>query len=122
MARVTGAEVKEIIDTSLSASDIGPFIEAATLLVTKRLSGAGLGADLLKEIERWLAAHFVSMRDQRVSSRKLGDASDTYQGQTGMGLDYTSFGQQAKMLDPTGNLAKLGKPGGRVKMMGPDVT
>lgn len=121
MGRVTGTEVKAIFDTTLSASELDPFITAANLMVTSRLGGEGLAAATLKEVERWLAAHFASANDQRVSSEKLGDASNTYQGQTGMNLDATHYGQYAKMLDPTGKLARSGKPGGRVKVLGPKV-
>jgi len=105
MPRVTEAEVQEIIETSVTVT---PFISAANLTVTQHLSGKGLSSDLLKEIERWLAAHFAAMADPRVSQESVAGAAWTYEGQTGLGLDSTRYGQQAKLLDPTGTLAKLG--------------
>lgn len=100
--RVTDDEVKEILDTELSS--LTPFIAAASQLVD---GISGLDADVLKEIERWLAAHLVSMRDKRVSKASVGDSSHTYEGKTGLGLDFTRYGQTAKMLDTTGTLNKL---------------
>lgn len=101
--RVTDDEVKEIIDTSLS--DLTVFILVASQQVD-RISG--LGTAVLKEIERWLAAHFVAIRDKRTSKDNVLDSSHTYEGKTGMGLEFTRYGQQAKLLDTTGTLAKLG--------------
>jgi len=102
MARVSSNEVEEIIDTDLS--ELTPFITAASQLVD---GITGLGSATLKEIERWLAAHFVAIRDQRTVKDSIGDSSHTYGGKTGMGLDFTSYGQMAKALDTTGHLASL---------------
>ena len=108
--RVTGVEVKEIIDTTLTESQVAPFITAANLTVTDILGASTvLSAGQLKEIERWLAAHFVAIRDPRISAEKTEGASATYQGKTAMGLDSTTYGQQARMLDTTGALTGLGK-------------
>jgi len=111
MSRVTGANVKEIINTSLSASEVAPFVTSANLIVTERLGGQGVSAAILKEIERWLAAHLVAIRSQDSVSKaeKTGDASITRHGETKMGLDFTPYGQQAKLLDPTGRLESAGK-------------
>jgi len=103
MARVSGSEVQDIIDTDLET--LTPFIDAASQLVD---GISGLGAATLKEIERWLAAHFVAIRDQRTAKDSVGDSSHTYGGKTGMGLDFTSYGQMAKALDTTGYLATVG--------------
>lgn len=107
--RCTAAEVKEIIDTDLTEEQVSPFITAANLTITDILGTSGLSSDQLKEIERWLSAHFVAVRDPRISAEKTADASATYQGKTAMGLDSTFYGQQAKMLDTTGVLANIGK-------------
>jgi len=108
--RVTATEVKEIIETSLSGAAISPFITVANLTVNQHLADKGLDEALLKEIERWLAAHFVAIRDPVVKSSKLGDADDTFHGESAMWLDFTPYGQQVKILDPTGTLAaNIGK-------------
>ena len=105
-ARITDAEVKEILDTDIS--DTTPFITAANLIVTNTLGSESMSTSLLKEIERWLTAHLASMRDQRIKSERFGDAEATYQGITGMGLDFSSYGQQVKLLDTSGKLALIG--------------
>ena len=106
MARVIDAEVKQIIDTTI---DTNPFIQAANLVVTERLSSQGLDDDLLKEIERWFAAHLVAIREPQAKAEKTGDSSVTYFGKDGTGLDSTPYGQQVRVLDPTGRMATLGK-------------
>lgn len=107
MPRVTGAEVKEIIDTSLTDAQVAPFIAAASAMVDQYLGDAGLSDALLKEIERWLSAHLVAVRDPRAQSKGVGDLRIQYRGRTGLGLDATLYGQQVKALDPTGALASL---------------
>lgn len=109
MARVTATEVKEIIDTSLTDAQINTMITAANLTVTKHLGDQGLSSDLLKEIERWLSAHFCHARDPREQEKSIDSTRVKFQGQTGLGLDATFYGQQVKVLDPTGRLAKLGQ-------------
>jgi hypothetical protein len=104
---VTTSDVLEIIETDVT--DATPFIQAAAGAMSSLPSITSLSDDLKKEIQRWLSAHFLAMYDQRVSSEKTGDASFNYEGTTGMGLDSTRYGQQAKILDPTGSLAGLSK-------------
>jgi hypothetical protein len=107
MARVTSQEVKEIIETSIT--DVTVFITSANLIVTDYLAGEGYSTEKLKEIERWLSAHFVCAMDMRVQSESVNGASASYQGSTGMGLDSTSYGQRVKMLDSSGVLSSLGR-------------
>jgi microcystin degradation protein MlrC len=107
---VTIAQVKEVIDTSLTDDQITAFITMASNLVTDKLaSETCLSAGAKTDIELLLSAHFLSMRDQRVKVEKTGDASFTYQGMTGMGLEATLYGQQAIALDCSGVLANLSK-------------
>ena len=105
MARVIDAEVKAILPTEI---DTSPFITAATLMVD-RLDATVLSPDELKEIERWLSAHLACMADPRLHSFSTGGSSATYEGQTGLGLDHTRYGQQVKLLDRTKALVSLDK-------------
>jgi hypothetical protein len=109
MARVTEAEVEAIIDVDSSISATA-FITAANLLIDEVLSGEGMDDDYLKEIERWLAAHFVAMRQRQLKAQWLGTAKEEYIGAVGKGLDFTQYGQTVKLLDTSGKLAKVGKP------------
>lgn len=108
-ARTDVTTVKLIIDTTLSDAQIGAFITAANLVVTNSLADQGMSDELLAVIETWLSAHLLSMRDMRTDRRSIGDVSFDYQGQTGLGLDATLYGQQVKVLDTSGILAGLGK-------------
>lgn len=112
MARVTEAEVKEIIDVDEDLTSILAHIMSANILVTKVLGTAGLEEDHLKEIERWLSAHFVAIQDQREKRVDTGEGKVEYWGKVGLGLDFTSYGQQVKVLDTTGKMADLGKKQG----------
>jgi hypothetical protein len=107
--RVTGSEVKEIIKTSLTDSEVEPFITSANQLVTEKLADSDHSDARLKEIERWLSAHFVAIRDPRMRSQSVGEARDQYHVPTlGKGLDSTVYGLQVKLLDTTGTLYNLG--------------
>lgn len=117
MARAAETDVREIIDLD-AALKLDRFIQAASRLVdyvedcdTNNL----LSADHLRDIEIQLAAHFAAHRDQRYAAKKTADASATFQGQTGMGLDSTQYGQTAKILDVTGCLADLDRDSKRGK-------
>jgi hypothetical protein len=109
MDRTTDTAVFEIIDTTLT--DIDTFITTANLYVTDVLGDAGLSDERLEEIERYLTAHFLSLRDQRVQTEKVDVLSVTYQGKTGMYLESTQYGQMAIMLDTSGTLSKIAKDG-----------
>ena len=101
--RVTTTEVKEVIETELT--DLSVFITAANIQVNRVAAvDADVPAATLKEIERWLAAHYTAIRDKRTAESDVGDAAFKYEGRTAMGLDFTRYGQQAKELDPTGTL------------------
>ncbi len=107
MSRTSIAEVKEILDTSLSDSIIEGFISGANESITATVgSDSSISSDLKKELERWLSAHFLaSTREQQLSDAKAGPAQATYQGKTGMQLDSTFYGQTVKVMDPTGKLS-----------------
>jgi hypothetical protein len=109
MARTTDTAVFEIIDTTLT--DIDTFIVTANLFVTNTLGSTDLADNTLEEIERYLTAHFLSLKDQRVQAEKVDVLSVTYQGKTGMYLEATQYGQMAIMLDTSGTLSKIAKDG-----------
>ncbi len=107
--RTTAAKVKEIIETDLEDAIVDAYIKGATELVSATLSGKGLGADLLEEIERWVAAHLMAATRERQAIREeAGGAKVQYQGEFSTGLNLTSYGQIAIALDTSGGLAALG--------------
>jgi len=105
--RVSEDDVREIIEVS-STLILDAFITSANVFITATL-GTTLSEGLLKEIERWMSAHFVAIREKRANSVKIGDAEETYSVKVGMGLKATQYGQQAILLDTTGVLDKLGE-------------
>ena len=107
MARVTQAEVEVLLPTDIT--DISAYITAANLLVTDLLDGKGLTDARLKEIERWLSAHFLAMREEGggIEKHKIGDTEAEW-ATLGKSLEMTRFGAQAIVLDTTGILSKLG--------------
>ncbi len=116
--RVETAEVKEILETNLKNDALEPFMLAANRIVEDILVGrtytkpdatVGTVSDAtLKEVERWLAAHFAAMWDKRVESDKVGPGAFKYEGKTRLYLEFTRYGQQAALLDPTGALKEVG--------------
>jgi hypothetical protein len=108
-ARVTEEEVKEIIDTSLTPLTV--FINTAHIFVENTLTVASFEEETLKEIERNLAAHFLSNRDMRVTAEKVDTISLNYAGRFDLGLNGTLYGQTAILLDHTGVLASVAKNG-----------
>ena len=121
MARVIAEEVKLIAPNTLS--DLEPHIAGANSIVTDELASTGLSTVRLKEIERWLAAHFAacSENDLRVVEREAGESRDRYgeasRGVLGPGLALTRFGQQVILLDTTGTLAAIGKTRARLTVV-----
>lgn len=116
--RVTEDEVEALFDYVESSIDLTPFIAAAYYMVNQHVQDHVDDDDLLKEIERWLAAHFLAMRQKQTTKEDISGAiSETYEGKYGLGLDFTRYGQQAKILDPTGNLSKAGTAKSGATMM-----
>lgn len=110
MARVTDAEVLEVLDTDVTP--LTAFITAADLLVDEVAKRGTLTDAALKEISRWLSAHFVTRYDPQISNLSAGNISLGYLMQGGLGFNGSPQGQTAMLLDTTGYLRKInsGKP------------
>ncbi len=106
MARTTEAAVQGIIEHDSSIS-LTPFIEIANDLVTSECLDSGYSAARLELIERWLAAHFYAIRDNRVASEGAGSVTTSYQFRVGLNLNVTIYGQQVLLMDTDGNFAAL---------------
>jgi len=109
-AVVDADDVKEIIDTSLTDAQINNFINMAyvrTIPLNGELGNCG-GDDALAEIQKLLAAHFLTMYERQTKSEKVGEVSVTFMGVDGEGLKASLYGQQALALDCSGILARAG--------------
>lgn len=112
--RILESELRDQVNTD-SDIHVGVFIDTANALtdyVADKDSRSLLTTALLKQIELHLAAHFYAHRDQEFTEKKSLDASGKFQGQYGMGLKGTKWGQAAITLDVSGTLASLDSGGG----------
>jgi len=121
MANVTPDEVEEIIDVD-SGLDVNPFILASSVLLDTILPSGQIGTAQRKEIERWLTAHFITIRQGQLEAQTIGDAKDTYAlGSLSGGIKSTTYGQQAVALDTSGSLAKAEMPKAKLEVISPDL-
>jgi hypothetical protein len=106
-ARVNPGDVRDIIDTELTDSQVNAHINTGHL-VAGRITG--LAEATMKMIELWLSAHFVAISDPELKSESVGgEWSVSYNVKTpGEGLEATRFGQQAIELDTSGTLVESG--------------
>lgn len=110
MARTTPEDISAILDnTSLTDAELQVFIEAASSMIDSVFDTTTSSA-LLKEIERWLAAHLVAMSRERTTTEEgVEFARVRYSGRFGKGLEATPYGQTVLDLDITGKMKTLGK-------------
>lgn len=102
--RVHYAEVKLVINTDLTKPVVESMIVTANIFVNSILSGEDLGADLLKEIEKWMTAHIISISKERQPEKiEIGDAVEEY-ARLGQGLASTTYGQMVINLDTSGKM------------------
>jgi hypothetical protein len=109
---VSAADVKAILPTDGLAvgEDISWSIADATEIVTDVLGQAGLTATRIDLITKYLAAHFVTLKSEKggLTRDRMGDADQSYvQNQDASGFMLTRYGQQALIMDPTGELSKM---------------
>lgn len=110
--RVTEAEVLEILPagTSLVEATVLPFATSANTFVTANLGDKSLSDDLLKEIERWIAAHMIAMsKEQQIKEAGAGGAVVKYTGYWSYKLLATNYGQVAVSLDTSKTLEAIAK-------------
>lgn len=110
MSRTTAALVRGIVRTDdVNIPDLEPFIMVANELVTEICEPSGYDDTRLELIERWLAAHFYSIRDKVTAHEQIGAVQESYQHKVGLNLYVTIYGQNAALLDTKGGLAALNK-------------
>jgi len=109
----TNSDITEIYSTDQGSAVITSAINMAYFRATIPLSGelgdCG-GADALKEIERLVAIHVLTLNEPETKRETVGDAvSVTFRGDDGMGLLSSRWGQMAVDMDCSGRLATAGK-------------
>lgn len=95
----------------LSNNLAGHLVTAASLaaVVAEKDTDGVMSSTTLERIEAYLAAHFYAHADQLYTSKSTDGASGSFQGQFGMVLMSTQYGQTACLLDETGYLAQKSK-------------
>lgn len=106
--RTTSDAVEEIVETEVTIS-LTPFIEIASAMVDELLVDAGYGDTYLELIERWLSAHFYSIRDMKRASEQVKTLRESFQYKVDLYLAVTVYGQQVLALEYKGILAALQK-------------
>lgn len=123
MARTNAAAVQAILGGTATNSNwdgttsLTPFIDTASAMVDRVetcaiADEADLTAAELELVERWLAAHCYQQFDKGYTSRSTISSSGSFEGQTGMYLESTRYGQMAMSVDPSGCL-RAQNAGGR---------
>ena len=109
--RTTERDVKRVFSTTLTETEISPYVKTASLVVDTYLAGEGMSATLLREIELYLAAHFAAfVRDRPAIEEVIDEAEIRYPANSlGKNLDATPYGQIAKSLDTSGKLNSIGQ-------------
>lgn len=112
----TVAAVKAIIATGTMTDDeVQAFIDDAALVAEGVPGVVALGATRQAAVVKWMTAHLISQKDGKggqLTAKSLGDASESYTSPSSASaifLQSTRYGQQACMLDTSGQLADLGK-------------
>ena len=104
--RVTEDEISAIGDMTLTDAQLLTFATAANILVDNELADADCHTDAsLKEMERWLSAHFATARQLEKTSEKIGPSADSYGG-TG---ESSRYWDRAVLLDCSGLLVNQNK-------------
>lgn len=114
VVRTTPAKVQSVLDSNYDGkTSLVAKIEAASLLVNKVVAcmvARGLPAHdstTLEMLERYITAHLYLFHDKGMQSESKGKASGSFQGQTGLGLQSTDYGQFALTLDDSGCLMQI---------------
>ena len=116
--RVSAADVKVIIKTTLADDVISKFITDANVFVNVYLQNKIDDNELLAEIEKYTAAHFIAISIERqTTSEKIGEITLQYNDVAGVGLQSTTYGQMACKLDYTGTLEGIDNRKGNFKFI-----
>lgn len=125
MSRTTTTAVQSLLETGgdydlKRRPSLQVFVDTANVVTTRVAACAvrnddPLTSDELELIERWLSAHAYAMSDQTYAGKSTGGASGSFQGQTGMRLEATKYGQMALSIDHSGCLAKIANKSNRIR-------
>lgn len=120
MARATSNDVLGVMSNEVpSGSDLSVFIDIAYAIITDNLDDSLFTESMLKNIEIYLAAHFTALKYKNSIETEMGGtnrARDKYGYKLGKGLEATTYGQMAIMLDSSKVLSSLNSAKMRVSL------
>lgn len=108
MLLITGADVRAVYETDRDDDAIQPFLAVTQAFTDDRLTGK-LSAGILKEVQRYYAAHLLFVTDTGVhDSLRTEDVSERFTGfDKAPGLLDSRWGRTAVSLDSSGTLAAM---------------
>ncbi len=113
MARASLLTVRALLSRQgieIDDEDLDSALTTATRFVDAQLADTSLTDALLIEIETYLTAHLVVLRDLPAGIEEQTIDRDQEKFSTAEGLTRTHFGQVAITLDVTGTLSNAGQP------------
>lgn len=117
MSRCSPDDVRDVIKV-LDGTDPASHIRAASAIVDvieDQDTSSLLNAELLQQIETYLAAHLYQIKYPQVRSQSIGRASEQYiRAEAGTGFSSSDWGQHAIALDRTGTLNSMDQDSGTV--------
>lgn len=101
MARVTVTQLRLVVGPGATDAELSAFIDDASLWVDTKLVGAcpELTDAILAGVEKYVAAHYSSLRYPTRASVKIGDTSESFAGPSNRTSSYL---EAAAALDPCG--------------------
>lgn len=102
----TPSEVQDIMDTSLDTASLQAHIDASKFDVEDVADlDPTISDDRLTTLHKYLAAHYASSQEKRLSSQSGESRSLSYSSE-----DSSSYLEAAIRIDPTGLIAQGNKP------------
>ena len=98
MSRAAPSDVKIVVDTDLSDSDVQAFLDDASLIVDEFASALDGDGARSKAVEKYFAAELLASRDPRAESASAGGTRVDYQRKDGEGFFQSDHGEKADRL------------------------
>lgn len=109
MLLITAADVAGVYETDRDDVALKPFLDATGAFTSARLSGKGLDAATMKQVQLYLAAHFLFVTDAGPhEALRVEDVSERFtKHDREPGLLDSRWGRMAVLLDTSGTLAAM---------------
>lgn len=111
MPLITAADVLSVYETDRDDEALQPFLELAATFTDVHLAGKGLPSAALKEVQRFLAGHFMFVTDTGVhETLRVEDVAERFtKSDRNPGLMDSRWGRTAVLFDTSGTLADLAR-------------